>query len=433
LKNELSRAIDSYLSRHNIPFHSPAHCGTLYPRDLSELTGLDNLLYPSGILKEAQESVASFFSAERSFFLINGASVGMHAALLALKKSAGKDVDKPVLLARNVHRSVLAAIILSGLNIEWLEPEWSEDFAIYTRVAPKFCHKYLALVITNPSYEGFYSELAPIDIPIIVDEAHGAHYYFNEKLPRTALESGADIAVQSWHKTIGSLTQSGVLHVSRNSKISAEHVEAALGLLQSSSPNYILLESLMTAFTHMLGPGQEMLAGIIEKSLVFESFNDDPTRLLLRVACGDGFIPGHILAQILESEYRIAVESHSANGILALLNYANTQEDIDALHEACLSIRKQVNEVQSKSSGTQPPDFGEQVLNLRTAFNSDYEEVGLAQSIGRVCQEIYAPCPPGIALLVPGQRISRRNIAIIQYQNTYNDCPKNSIKVLKNV
>ena len=153
-KNKLSKNIDAYLNENYAQFHSPAHCGLLNTRDLSEVEGLDDLQEPSGVLKDYQEQCAELFGAQSSFFLINWASVGLQAACLALKIFLEETKNtKPVLVARNIHKSVLSGIILAGLTIEWLEPNWNQELGIYTRVSlpEKLEASYSALIITNPS------------------------------------------------------------------------------------------------------------------------------------------------------------------------------------------------------------------------------------------------------------------------------------------
>jgi arginine/lysine/ornithine decarboxylase len=275
----LTEKIDEYLAKDFSLFHSPAHCGYLGSRDLSEVEGLDDLQNPSGVLNNAQNFLAELFGAQRSFFLVNGASLGMQVACLALKLHLQEINDKrPILVARNIHKSTISGIILAGLDIEWFEPDWDENLGVYTRFkltstemdcrvelrSPRNdVQSYSALIVTNPTYEGFYSELPLLDIPVIVDEAHGAHYHFSDQLPKPALDSGTDIVVQSWHKTLGSMTQTGVMHLGKKSRINSRYIQACLNLLQTTSPSYILLESLCKTVDKYARAGKE----IIERSL----------------------------------------------------------------------------------------------------------------------------------------------------------------------
>lgn len=388
-------------------FHSPAHCGYLNPRDLSEVEGLDDLQEPEEVIKDTQEKVAKLFGAKESFFLVNGASLGMQASCIALKLYLEEKKDsRPVLIARNVHMSVIAGIILAGLDIEWLEPEWHSELGVYKNIrlgaqGSGFRAKFSAIIITNPTYEGFYSELSlqgmnevsdvaiQSDAPIlIVDEAHGAHYHFSEELPKPALECGADIVVQSWHKTLGSLTQTGVLHQGKDSKIPAKYIRAAINLLQSTSPSYLLLESLTKVSDKYSEQGKEIIEKNITRAKSLTKYkikNDDPSRYIIQVP---GYSGEELDKYLLEN--KISVEEVLENSVLAFINPGNSNEDIERLRRALevIPIRKVTSE---KVAGIAAPYFKEQKTNPREAFFKE-------QDI-----EIKAPCPPGIALRVPGQ------------------------------
>ncbi len=387
----LSGKINEHLEKDFIAFHSPAHVGQLNSRDLTELDGLDDLQYPEEVLKESQEFVAGLFGAKASFFLINGASVGMQAACIALKIYLNAQNDKrPVLVARNVHKSVISGIILAGLDIEWLEPEWREDLGVYTRLdrgwieAGYGLNKYSALIITNPTYEGFYSEIPRLDIPLIVDEAHGAHYQFSKQLPEPALSYGADIVVQSWHKTLGSLTQTGVLHVNKTCKISERYIADALRLLQTTSPSYLLMESITKTAELYAERGREIVERTIELSKSIDITgrveNDDPYRLLIQG-------PGYAIENLLK-ENKILIEAAGANYALAFINPGNTAGEVK--YASILKPKIEALIQEHKLERIPKPELAKQNINAREAFFKGDTE-------------IYAPCPPGIALKVPGQ------------------------------
>ncbi len=381
----LSRKINEHLEKNFIAFHSPAHAGSLNPRDLTELDGLDDLQYPESVLKESQEFVANLFGAKASYFLINGASVGMQAACIALKIYLNSINDKrPVLVARNVHKSVIAGIILAGLEIEWLEPEWRADLGLFTAIAWNYIKTHSALIITNPTYEGFYSEIPELDIPLIVDEAHGAHYHFSDQLPKPALAYGADVVVQSWHKTLGSLTQTGVMHISYNSKISAILVQDALRLLQTTSPSYLLMESITKVAELYAQRGTEIVERTIELSKSIEVsgrvLNNDPYRLLIQG-------PGYKIEELLK-EHNILIEASGTNYALAFINPGHKFDEVKSVTLLKSEIETLIQE--HKLEPISKPEFTKQNDSIREAFFSGDTE-------------IYAPCPPGIALRVPGQ------------------------------
>ncbi len=418
----LSPAIDKYLKRNLARFHSPAHNGSADLRDLSELSGLDDLQYPSGVIAETQEMIASLFGAAQSFMLVNGASVGIMAALLALRMQSHD--DKPLLVARNVHKSVIAGIILAGFDVEWFEPDWNSELGSYrycdlsnlSRIDPdgsilrsqsrvQNLERYCGMILSNPTYEGFHSNLPELKIPLIVDEAHGAHYNFSPALPKTALESGADISVQSWHKTLGSLTQTGILHVSHKSLINSAFVAAALRLLQTTSPSYLLMESLSSTAELYALEGETIIARALDLSSRIDfplAANQDPLRANIYIP--DHPVRGEYLFNLFEAE-GIALEKYSENSVLAFINPFANKEDISKLNKAYAKISRNLaanyhklgaEELSTQSSSK--PIYPEQSIDPRTAFL-------LYGKDASINSELLAPCPPGVATQVPGQVI----------------------------
>lgn len=397
----LSEQIDKHLASAYVGFHSPAHNGSVSKRDLTELDGLDNLQYPNEVLYESQRIIADLFGAAHSYFLLNGATIGLHAACLALKKYLATDT-RPVLLARNVHKSVIAGIILADLKVEWLEPSWSEDLGVYTRVDLKNIeNKYSAVIITNPTYEGFYSIVPELDIPIIIDEAHGSHYHFSDKFPKPALVYGADIVIQSWHKCLGSLTQTGVAHVSKNSKIPACYFEEALRLLHTTSPSYILMESLTNTTTSLLQQGVDQFTKLLKiiAEFGFNSFNDDPLRYLIK---GNGIKIEQQLKQ-----HKILVEAAYANFALLFMNIGHSAIDLSRLQIALLQLEHEVQQPLAKLV------WGKQELPIREAYYAQSRLVRKGAALNKISAELYAVCPPGIAVLVPGQVLTESVIDLV--------------------
>jgi arginine/lysine/ornithine decarboxylase len=398
-KTSLSERIDEYLANRYSQFHSPAHCGYLNPRDLSEVEGLDDLQNPETVLKDLQEEIAQFFGARESFILTNGASQGLQASCLALRLYLEESRDsRRILLARNVHKSVIAGVILAGLDIEWFEPVWDEDLGAYTRIetdvfTTKPIENYAALIITNPSYEGFYSDLMSLqdlmkahNTLLIIDEAHGAHYHFSDRLPQPALKYGADLIVQSWHKTLGSLTQTGILHSGINSRIPTKFIKAALSLLQTTSPSYLLLESISKVFYKYQQEGTSIIDNLVSRAADLQEYrihSNDPTRYLIKVP---GYTGEELYDYLLKD--KISVEEVLENAVLASINPGNSNEDIEKINLALQKIKARTVSKDTKSSA---PKLLTQKKKPRDAFFQD-------QDIS-----IIAPCPPGIAERIPGQ------------------------------
>ena len=424
---KLSKSIDDYLNKDYLKFHTPAHAGKANPRDLSEVEGLDDLQNPKEVLLDSQNFIAKLFGAQQSYFLTGGASQGILAAIIALKKYLSiKQDTRPVLLARNVHKSVISGFIQTGLDCQFFEPKWNEDLGLFSRIdfSQLELENYSALIITNPTYEGFYSKVPELKIPLIVDEAHGAHYHFSDKLPEPALNYGADIVIQSWHKCLGSLTQSGITHISKNSKISSELFFESLNLIQSTSPSYLLLESLVTTAETMAENGKEIFAEKIEQAqkykILDEYPNDDPLRKLI----WHNNICGEALDQVF-SKKKVMLESTLFNSVLAFINIGNSEEDLFKLKAISEELELQsLNYCNAQL--LKEPDFGNQVMNMQNAFNSTSKELSLDESIGKISAELYAPCPPGIPILIPGQEITSNCLSIIKHSQE-----KDSIKVVK--
>jgi arginine/lysine/ornithine decarboxylase len=419
---DLIKNIDLYSKLHRIPFHTPMHLGrTDYPNDLSELSGLDNLQYPTSTLKNAEEYLSEVFFAKKSFLLTNGASIGLQAAVLALKfyYSQNNLALKPLLVARNVHKSVVSGIILAGFDIEWLELNYDHTSDLYTGL--KFSvpalkefldnreNAYAGIILTNPSYDGFYSDLSllkPLPLPLVVDEAHGTHYYFSDDLPQGALKTAGDIVIHSLHKTLGALTQSAVAHISIDSKIPVSCYEAALRLLQSTSPSYLILKSILESVQYYAQEGKELclkVKAFQEKisTNCLTANNDDYFRIIIQNANAEQL-------EVFLEKRNIFIEKKSSKSITVFLGPYHNEKDIDLLNVA-------LSEFHLTNLSVAPPALGifsfpDQVLNPQLAYSSPFRELPYQESLGEICAELFAPCPPGFPLLVPGQRINSSTI-----------------------
>ena len=246
-----------------------------------EFDNLGTLTPATGPIKEAEELAAKAFGAKRTFFLINGSTIGNLAIAMGLTRKGQK-----VIVNRNCHRSILTGLIISGAEPLWIVPEKLSDWGLWGNIEAKDVETLLennddvsAVWITNPTYEGVVSDIESIakickkfDVPLIVDEAHGCLWNFNDKLPTSSLKLGADIVVHSLHKTGGSMSQSSMLHVSENSKICVEDVERALMLLHTTSPSLMLLGSLDAARANLQSErGQKQLSKAIANAKFLRS------------------------------------------------------------------------------------------------------------------------------------------------------------------
>lgn len=445
----LVNAMKEYKENPCTGFHIPGHnrgCGVL--NSFSSLIGIDALnldttdefdnlgtLFPSsGAIDEAQKLAAKTFNSKRTFFLTGGSTIANLALAFALTCPNDK-----IAIGRNCHRSVLSGMIISGANPQWIMPRKLDDWAIYGALSPVELRDRLeknsdiSLVwITNPTYEGVVSDVEAIsrvchefDVPLIVDEAHGCLWNFSDVLPKSALECGADAVVHSLHKTGGSMTQSSMLHISKNSRFDVHKVEHALKLLHTTSPSLLLLTSLDAARAFLSSKnGKAAIENAINNALYFREraskikgvqvLNSmsavafDVTKIFLKV---DG-LSGKRLESILELDFSIEIESASDEGILILSNIGNTQDEFDILLSALEKIASSNYPDLAYLEGIKfmPLTAPEVVMSPREAYFSRKERVKKEDAIGRICAEVIALCPPGISVLLPGELISREHL-----------------------
>lgn len=450
----LIKALVKHQKMMNAPFHMPGHKKGKgvdrgfaqlmktdpFSLDMTEVPGLDDLHNPCGPIQEAQNTAASLFGAEQTFFLVNGTSVGIHAAIMSVCRP--NDI---ILLPRDIHRSVIGACILSGARPEYLPVRVAEQFFIPLPPKPQDVKAALekfqtskAILQVYPSYYGVAGNLKEVadiahfhKIPLIVDEAHGAHLTFSDRLPVPALKQGADISVQSTHKTLGALTQASMLHV--NSKIiNGVDVFRNLKVLQSTSPSYLLMASLDSVIGQMGRYGKTLMEKTInlaeyvrreimlvpglkcfdETSIVNEEgIMFDPTKIYISVT-GIG-LTGHQAAQILLKKYKIQVELSDSCNVLCMLSLGNTVNDAKILVKALkemASIRRRPIKLNYQFNFGFAPLV---TLTPREAWFAPKKRIPLRDSVGRVAAEIIAPYPPGIPLLCPGEEITRELIEVI--------------------
>ncbi|MHB8156687.1 MAG: aminotransferase class I/II-fold pyridoxal phosphate-dependent enzyme [Desulfocucumaceae bacterium] len=445
----LLEAVIKYCGSFPKRFHIPGHGGGrgapgelltltgpgIFAMDVTELPGLDDLNSPTGVIARAQELAADAFGAGKSFFLANGTTLGLQAMVLA----SGRPGDR-LILPRNCHRSIIGGLILAGIEPVFVTPEVVPLFNFaagvpgetFSRAVAEWPDAGAALCV-HPSYYGAFGDTAAASrltraagIPLLADEAHGSHLYFHRDFPPGALCCGCDAAAVSMHKTGGSLTQSSLLHIGRNSLLDADRVFSAISLLQTSSPSYILMASLDAARRQLALRGEELLQGVLasardlRKKLcavgglqVFgpENLNGDgiysydPSRVVLRVS-GIG-LTGYQAASWLAGRHGVYVEMADRNNIVMVLGPGITREECGDLAGAVVDMAGR------EGKGPLPQAFGEeaipfsrQAVRLREAWFSASRSVKIDEAPGLVCGEWVAVYPPGIPALFPGEEIS---------------------------
>ncbi len=445
----LFNALMEYVDRETLPFHVPGHKKGVgvdsefrnfigdnpFKIDVTVFKLVDSLHHPTGPIKKAQELAADAYGSDATFFSIHGTSGAIQAMIL----SVVNDGDK-IIVPRNVHKSVTSGIILSGASPVFMEPEIDKKLGIAHGVTPETVKKTLednpdakAVLVINPTYYGVATDIKKIadivhsyNIPLIVDEAHGPHLAFSDKLPMSALEAGADICAQSTHKIIGSLTQGSLLHV-KSKFVSPKRVQQILNLLHTTSPSYILMASLDCARRQIALEGKGLLDKAIElckytrneinKIPGFYCFGEevlgipgsysfDPTKLT--ISSRELGITGFELDMILAEKYHIQMELSDFYNVLAVGSFGDTKEGMDKLISALKSISE---EYYGKREAVQDfldiPNIPKKILEPREAFYNEKVSIPLNESIGEISGEFLLAYPPGIPVLCPGEIITK--------------------------
>ncbi len=442
--------ITDYLEKDTVSFHMPGHKGShLYRRfgyhefldrimdyDITEIAGADNLFQTEGVIKGVQDHYARLYNCKKSYILINGSSGGNIAAILA---SVGR--GKQLIMARNCHKSVFNALTLGGIRPVYAYPEMIGEFGISGVVSPAEIEHLIrenpdaeAVMITSPNYYGVCSDIKSIaDIAhrygkvLIVDEAHGAHLHFSDALPPSAIQSGADLVINSTHKTLASFTQSAALHY--NTDLVDQYIlEDKLQCIQSTSPSYLLMTSmdisadilekhrhvLMEEWTRNLTEFYDRIVRIPGLQTMGKMKGLDWTKINLSM--GDLGITGARLDKVLLENYNIYIELFTGDWIMALTGIGNTKIDYDRFAGALEDISRRTREsgleihrAEHKSKSLIPPKQA-QMFEIPAAK----KRVKLADSEGMICASSIIPYPPGIPLICPGERIEADAIAYVQ-------------------
>jgi arginine decarboxylase len=401
-----------------------AELGGALGLDLTEAPGMDDLHAPEGVIAEAEALAADAFGAASSYMLVGGTTAGLHALVLAAVQPG-----EAILVPRNAHRSILGAIILSGARPVWAPVQFHPELDVATGVDPAAFARLLpgvrAALLVHPTYYGMVGPVAALieaahhhNVPVLVDEAHGTHFHFHPALPPDALSLGADGVVQSTHKTGGSLTQSSLCHLGHGARLSGARLREMLRLVQSTSPSYLLMASLDLARRHLALHGQSEWDRTLELAreaarridalpglLVYPTA--DPTKLLIGVR-GRG-LTGFQAADLLW-ESGVAVETAGHGYLLAVLTPGDSAETIESLVQA---LERLPEGLQGPATWS-PPPASEAVLLPREAYLGAKESVTLAEAVGRIAAEMIAPYPPGIPVVVPGERISQELIEYLR-------------------
>ncbi|MCR1809127.1 aminotransferase class I/II-fold pyridoxal phosphate-dependent enzyme [Haploplasma modicum] len=399
--------------------------------DANAPRGLDNLAKPNGVIKEALELAADAFNADNAYFLVNGTSQGIIAMIMSAVRA-----NEKIIIPRNVHKSAINGLILSGAMPVFIKPHMDSELGIANGIILSELRETIlenpdakAVFVINPTYFGVVSNLKEIvklaheyDMMVLVDEAHGAHFGFHEDLPLSAMEAGADMSAVSVHKTLGSLTQTSIL-LTKGDLVSNNRVRSTLNILQTTSPSSIFMASLDTARSYMALNGREKLDDLIKlaswardeinKIRGFKAITEDyiynhkgygydPTKIMVKVS--DLGITGFDAYNILSKESNVQVELAETNLVLAVLSIATTKEDLEnfILGLKNLKKHKKKTEIRQKIRFTYPEVFD----RPREAYHAYKKFVKIEDSLNEVSAESIMVYPPGIPLLIPGEIIN---------------------------
>ena len=452
-----------YGSSDYYPMHMPGHkrnAGLLhmtdpYSIDITEIEGFDNLHHAQGILLEGMERAAALYGSEHTSYLTGGSTAGILTGIAACTSKGDR-----ILVARNSHKSVYNAIYLQELKPVYIYPEILPGYGIHGGITPQTVEEMLIkypdikqVVITSPTYEGIISDISGIaqaahrhGVPLLVDEAHGAHLGFHKGFPAGSVSLGADIVIHSIHKTLPAFTQTALIHVN-GSLVEYEEIKRYLAIYQSSSPSYILMagmeqcitlleqkkEELFEAFYKQLNTFYNRLEGLKCLKLLtpgvvrkFGGYDFDPSKIT--VSAKGTEVTGKYLYDQLLNRYHIQMEMTAGDYVLGMTSIADTKEGFDRLEKALLGLDKEL--MQSKRQftskgetkgvkGTSVYDKGgtgygtdftqkspERVLDCHEAYKKPKEVILLTDSEERIAAEYIYLYPPGIPLLVPGEKVS---------------------------
>lgn len=447
--NQLQNLRDS----RNYPFHMPGHKRNTdmfcmenpYGLDITEIDGFDNLHDAGGLLKEAMNRAAMIYQSEETHFLVNGSTGGILSGILG----AAHEGDK-ILMMRNCHKSVYNAVLLNHLDAEYLYPEVIPDYGISGSVTAAEVEKKIAqmdslpklIVLVSPTYEGIVSDVKGIveaahglGIPVLVDEAHGAHFGFHSCFPTGSVRAGADIVVQSLHKTMPCFTQTALIHL-QGTLADRERIRQYLAMLQTSSPSYLFMASIDQCMSMLQTQGKNLFEQYAER---LQGFYEQMERLeylkvmgareqkyrnpeyrdisKILIYTGNGKSNGVFINNCLLTKYHLQMEMACENYVLAMTSIGDTDKGLRRLGEALQDIEETeaktaLEEIVPEQDGS--PRQMQKKMPVWQAFEQKKRPLPLEAAEGALAGDYVYPYPPGIPLLVPGEMIDRNIIRRIK-------------------
>lgn len=449
----IHEALEKFRKKRVVPFDVPGHKRGRGNKELKDFLGetcvgidvnsmkpLDNLCHPVSVIKEAEQLAAEAFGAAHAFLMVGGTTSAVQSMLLAVCKRGDK-----IILPRNVHRSVINAMVLCGAVPVYVNPDVDQKLGIalgmkvsQVEEAIKENPDAVAIFVNNPTYYGICSDIRSIvklahdnDMYVLADEAHGTHFYFGENLPIDAISAGADMAAVSMHKSGGSLTQSSILLIGK--EMHEGYVRQIINLTQTTSASYLLLSSLDISRRNLALRGKEIFAQVMDLAeyarkeisniggyyayssdmINHDSIYDfDKTKLSIYTL--DIGLAGIEVYDKLRDEYDIQIEFGDMGNILAYLSIGDRKQDIERLASSLAEIKR----LNSRGKeGLMPHEYisPQLAVSPQAAFYADKEQLDLQETSGRICSEFLMCYPPGIPILAPGEMITDRILDYIIY------------------
>ena len=402
---------------------------SFYKYDLSEIEGFDNLSNPKTSILMAQGKASDILNTKQTFFTTQGSTTAILAAMKALINPGDR-----VLIARNCHKSVFSGLILTAGIVDWFMPDTDSNWGIYSEISPEKLDKtlelnhYKAFIMTSPTYEGINSNIEEIskickkhDTYLIVDEAHGSLYNFSDKLPKTAIQQGADVSVNSLHKTAGALNQTALLNISHNIKnVEIEIFQKAINLFQTTSPSYPLLSNIEACLNYLSSKDAKneienliLQIDIAKRDLArfgiefFNKDNHDKTKILVR----KNGISGVNLSNKLYTEHGIEDELNNNISCLFLTGIGTTKQKIEKLKNALKKIETDSHFEFNEIDFQPHPLVKYQPVET---FNRNFSYINKTNCIHKISNKTIIPYPPGIGILYPGEAIQEWHIDYLE-------------------
>lgn len=446
---------DKLLQHHNddiYPYHMPGHkrkpltktLERVSDLDITEIDGFDNLNHPENLLLDMQKHVAKVYGADESFYLVNGSTLGILSAI-----SSVTYLGDSILIGRNCHKAVYHAAYIRQLQLEYIYPSFDENWEVFTSIDSKQIKEKLdlnpeisAVLVVSPTYEGYCSNIREIanivhsyGKVLIVDEAHGAHLGFHSAWPKSAVSEGADIVIQSLHKTLPSMTQTAIMHV-KGPRVDRDRLKRFLSIYQTSSPSYVFMSSIEEAISYMENNGKTEMDNFkqlwinlikrleecefIEVNTHYEEKHDIGKLMISAHKAG---IDGQTLHDILLRRFSLQMEMAQGKYVLAMFTVADKADAYDRLADALITLDKELKNTQKEPIGLITKRLAksledctqiEKECDIYAAWDADFEWIHLEDAISRCAGEFINLYPPGIPLVVPGEIINQNLVTIIK-------------------